>query len=83
MALEQSDLSTIADLVAQQVQAGLADVKTELSKVESTPVVKKAEADLKEYWVHLADGQTLKMAESELSSHVGGIAVVAKYLVGA
>lgn len=92
MALEESDFAKIGDFIKGEfsslkedfdktVEAAKADVK---AAAPATPGTQQpASPEGLEYWVHLADGTVVKKLESEISSHIGGIAVVAKYLVGA
>lgn len=78
MALEESDFAKLGEFIKTEISKGL-----EIVKPVTPGAGEPAPPTGLEYYVHLADGNVVKLAESEISSHISGVAVIAKYLVGA
>jgi hypothetical protein len=82
MALTPEDIQALAGLIETKVTAAVDAIKGDVSAASSTPEVQDAVAAIEDY-VHLADGNVVKMAQGEVGTHVDGVAVIGKYQVGA
>jgi hypothetical protein len=88
MALEESDFAKLGSFISSEIGKVKTELEGKITAAAPAPATTPgagtpAPASGLEYWVHLADGEVKKLAESEISSHIDGVAVIAKYLVGA
>ena len=90
MALEASDIEKLAALIESKVTAAVNAAKADLegavqgtaAVAESAPVQEAVQA-AREFYVHLADGNVVTLPEDQANtSHVNGVAIIGKYLVG-